>query len=87
VTAQKTDGGYSGDVGDFCRRCGRNEDEVGPISQRGKCQGCALGAVEASITEMRQHSGPYFQRWRHNHAAAVGGIIPEKARPPLTGDA
>jgi hypothetical protein len=31
--------------------------------------------VEAELTQLRHHKGPYFDHWRRQMAASVGGVL------------
>lgn len=62
----------------YCSVCGKPASEVGRLSVRGKCAPCGDELVQTAIREIRAHNGPTFQRWRRNHAAAVGAIIPPR---------
>jgi len=45
------------------------------MSARGKCQECAHAMQQAHIVGMRMHDGPFFQHWRRQMAASVGGVL------------
>jgi len=46
-----------------CRSCGKNRDEVGPLSWTRQCEACALLALEANLTGLRSKSGPEYLHW------------------------
>ena len=58
--------------------CKRHEREVGPISWNGNCGSCAVSLMETALTELHEHRGPTFDRWRVRLAASVGAVIPER---------
>jgi hypothetical protein len=59
-----------------CRVCGHSSDEVGPISWRGKCEGCAQQIVADNVMAMIEHRGPQWTAWRRSMATCVGASPP-----------
>ena len=55
--------------------CKRPIAEVGTLSVRGKCEECRNALVLANHVGLRMHTGPFFDHWRRQHAAAVGGVL------------
>ncbi len=64
-----------------CKVCLRDVDECGALSKRGKCQDCARFLQAESIANLRNHDGPFFHKWRVNHAASVGGVLLDELIP------
>lgn len=59
----------------ICRSCGGHVSQVGPLSARYKCQLCGIGRMAVNATQLHEHSGPSFERWRRALAASVGGVL------------
>jgi hypothetical protein len=58
-----------------CRRCGKTDDEVGPISWNGLCQADAIAAVAENVIGLVEHRGPALERWRRGMVACAGGVL------------
>jgi hypothetical protein len=58
-----------------CKRCGRRQPDVGPISWTRQCVECGVRELEHNIIGLHTHSGPAFDRWRRAMAASVGGVL------------
>jgi predicted RNA-binding Zn-ribbon protein involved in translation (DUF1610 family) len=65
-----------------CKVCGRARLPSELFSARGKCPECGEGRAKRQTREMREHSGYYFDDWRHRVAASVGGVILDDKRDP-----
>lgn len=63
-----------------CRVCGKTAEEVGSISQTGKCIEHAIEALEENVQQMVARSGPNFTRWRRGMAATVGAVLLDDLR-------
>jgi len=55
---------------EVCQGCGKSKD-VAPLSARGLCSPCSVGHVRASVQQMQQRSGPYYERWLQRRQAAM----------------
>lgn len=64
-----------------CQVCGRNRDECGPISWRGRCRDCAVQRVTENIIGIATQSGMPHARWRKGMAASVGGVLLDDIEP------
>jgi hypothetical protein len=42
---------------------------------------CARAMQAMNIANLRQHDGPFFHKWRVNHAASVGGVLLDELIP------
>jgi len=65
-----------------CQVCGRHENEVGPISWRGKCGVCGPAVFNAANDDLHYHRGPTFALWRRRMAECVGGLLLDDLLPP-----
>lgn len=59
----------------FCRVCGEHRDVVGPMSARGKCDGCGAAHFRENYRQLHAHAGPWFEHWRRAVAASVGAVL------------
>jgi hypothetical protein len=57
-----------------CVICERPTSEVGELSTRGKCEGCADGRMLANHSQLVAHRGPFFDHWRARTLAAFGVV-------------
>lgn len=55
-----------------CVICERPPAEVGPLSSRGKCQGCGVARLIDNHVQLIEHRGPFFDHWRARTLAAFG---------------
>lgn len=62
----------------FCKVCGKNVSEVGPLSTRGLCVADALARNAANTVQISEHRGPFFDHWRRQTLAAFGVTLPEE---------
>lgn len=46
-----------------CRTCDRHIDDVGPLSARGKCEGCSIAGVTNAIEQVSRKQGPLYDRY------------------------
>lgn len=76
---------WRGHNGTWCRRCGRDVEECGPLSARYRCAECGEGEMIYNVRELKAHAGPRFHRWRRGVAAGVGAILPEDVLPDEPG--
>lgn len=65
---------------DRCVVCKRPPSEVGPLSARYKCEGCAQERIAANHIGLRTHSGPWFHHWRMRSLAALGIVVLDETR-------
>lgn len=59
-------------IREFCVDCDGHIDEVGELSSRYRCRGCAVVKFDANMEGLKTHRGPYFHRWRSRLLAAFG---------------
>lgn len=45
-----------------CKTCGRDRNEVGPLSWTRQCRSCGMATLEANMDQIAAKSGPYFER-------------------------
>lgn len=64
-----------------CRRCGKRDTEVGAISWRGLCVGCATTAVAENVIGLHTKTGVPLRRWRRGMAASVGAVLLDDIAP------
>jgi hypothetical protein len=57
-----------------CRICGARWPFV-YVSARGLCPDHTQQRMHENTRQLREHRGPYFQRWREAMAASVGGSL------------
>jgi hypothetical protein len=50
------------------------------MSARGRCRDCWQANETLNIVQLAHHQGPYFDHWRRQMAASVGGILLDDAR-------
>lgn len=62
-----------------CRICGARYPYV-TVSARGLCPDHTVARMHENTRQLRDHSGPYFQRWRAAMAASVGGALLDERR-------
>lgn len=55
-----------------CGVCRKSIEEVGKLSTRGKCQGCADERMVENAAQLHAHSGPFFEHWLRRTRAAFG---------------
>lgn len=55
--------------------CGKHQNEVGPISWRGKCADCGHKRLRANMDGIHYHTGPELLRWRRAVAHSVGAVL------------
>jgi hypothetical protein len=58
-----------------CKVCGKPVAHRSELSKRGKCLPCATWLIEQNILGIAAHNGPFFQHWRRQMAASVGGRL------------
>ena len=68
----------------YCKVCGKHRDEVGPLSARYKCASCGVGRAEENARQLKAHSGPYFQAWRHGILRSLPRFLPDDEQPRVT---
>lgn len=66
---------WRGALYETCRICGNPRQPDERFTARGNHRECAENRSTAQITQMRQHKGPWFDLWRRQMAASVGGIL------------
>ena len=49
--------------------------EVGAISWGGYCIECGKELHVQNNTDLHEHHGPFFDHWRRQMAASVGGLL------------
>ncbi len=59
---------------EFCRNCAK-EVYLGQLSNRGYCQACAQERLNDAVRQMRDKSGPLYEKWRVNYIAAMAGVV------------
>lgn len=47
----------------ICIECNMNEFEIGPVSNRGLCEACGIAHAINAAVQMRNKSGPAWDRW------------------------
>jgi prepilin-type processing-associated H-X9-DG protein len=64
-----------------CLTCGGHVEDVGPISWRGNCVGCAVALHVENTRQMQTGEGPFADRWMrrltlamHRRLVAAGHI-------------
>ena len=50
------------------------------MSARGKCVECSTALRSANIIGLATHTGPFFEHWRRQMAASVGGVLVDDER-------
>lgn len=63
-----------------CVSCHRSTAECGALSYRGKCVDCSTRRALDNATQLRAHSGPYFEHWRMRCLAAFGVVTLDEGR-------
>jgi hypothetical protein len=48
--------------------------ECGALSSTKLCVDCGLGRWTANHSQLKAHSGPWFDHWRRRVAASVGAL-------------
>ena len=65
---------WRGHNGKWCRGCGRDIEECGPLSARYRCVECGETNMLENHRQLIAHDGPAFEHWRRRTLAAFGVI-------------
>ena len=57
-----------------CKVCDRHVDECGPLSLAYLCARCGSERWLENHSQLKAHSGPWFDHWRRRVAASVGAL-------------
>lgn len=60
-----------------CKNCGRTEREAGLISRGGYCAPCGESIMRETHRQLRERSGPMYDRWLEGRKAAAERLIGE----------
>jgi hypothetical protein len=59
----------------WCKRCGRNAKDAGPLSHTRLCSRCSRDELVSNVLQMAARSGPNFTKWRHAMIRCAGGVV------------